>query len=177
MSNGSEKKGCLGFFFRKVVSPPEPADEAVTFPYGLRDDFLSPAELSLFRVLRSELPVEWHLVAKVNLVDLFFIRQPHRNQAARNRIDRKHVDFVICDGQTMKPLIGIELDDASHERKDRVERDEFVDQVFQAAGLPILHVKAERGYQPAELIEEIRRRLGIGRLLPTLTGGGEGMGS
>lgn len=165
MSNGSEKKGCLaavfGGMFKKVVGPlPEPAGEKVSFPYGLREDFLSPAELSFFRVLKSELPAEWHLVAKVNLVDLFFIRQPHRNQAARNRIDRKHVDLVICDTLTMKPLLGIELDDASHQRKDRVERDAFVDQVFAAAGLPILHVKAARGYQPAVLLEAVRGKIG-----------------
>lgn len=176
MSNGSENTGCLGFFFRKNVSPAEPAQGEVTFPYGLREDFLSPAELSFFRVLKSELPAEWHLIVKVNLGDLFFIRQPHRNQAARNRIDRKHVDFVICEALTMKPLIGIELDDASHERKDRVERDEFVDQVFQAAGLPILHVTAARGYQPVMLMEAVRTKLGMAATPPPLPRNSEGVG-
>jgi very-short-patch-repair endonuclease len=161
MSNGSDKTGSLGFFFRKTVSPAEPAQGKVTYPYGLRDDFLSPAELSFFRVLKSELPAEWHLVAKVNLADLFFIRQPHRNQAARNRIDRKHVDFVICEALVMKPLLGIELDDSSHEQEDRVERDALVDQVFQAAGLPLLRVTAARVYQPALLMEAVRKKMGI----------------
>ena len=35
--------------------------------------------------------------AKVNLADLFFEPRPHENRAAVNRIDRKHVDFVLCD--------------------------------------------------------------------------------
>ncbi len=143
----------------------KPAAEAsgskLTFPYGKRDDFLSPAELSFFRVLKSGLPAEWHLIAKVNLADLFFVRQPHRNQAARNRIDRKHVDFVLCDALTMEPLLGIELDDLSHERKDRVERDELVDRVFEAAGLPLLHVMAAKGYQTAALMQNVREKLGI----------------
>lgn len=161
MSNGSDKTGCLGFFFRKTVSPAEPAQGKITFPYGLQDDFLSAAELSFFRVLKSELPVEWHLVAKVRLADLFFVKQPHRNQAARNRIDRKHVDFVICEALVMKPLLGIELDDSSHEAEDRVERDALVDQVFQAAGLPLLRVPAARGYQPALLMEAVRGKMGM----------------
>lgn len=172
MSKGSDKTGCLGFFLRWVVSPVEPAEEEVTFPYGLRDDFLSPAELSFFRVLKNELPANWHLVAKVNLADLFFVRQPHRNQAARNRIDRKHVDFVICEALTMKPLLGIELDDSSHARQDRVERDAFVDLVFQAAGLPILHVTAARGYQPALLMQAVRAKMGIVAGPPPLPRGG-----
>jgi hypothetical protein len=59
----------------------------------------------------------------------------------------------------MQPLLGIELDDASHQRKDRQERDAFVDQVFAAAGLPLLHIKAARGYQPNELTAQIETTL------------------
>ncbi|RYD65369.1 MAG: DUF2726 domain-containing protein [Verrucomicrobiaceae bacterium] len=146
----------------------ERRESGITFPYGKRDDFLSPAELSFFHVLKNELPAEWCLIAKVNLADLFFVRQPHRNQAARNRIDRKHVDFVICDAATMAPLLGIELDDASHEQPDRRERDEFVDRVFAAAGLPLLHVKAARGYQPAALMNSVRSKLGVVPVPPPL---------
>jgi very-short-patch-repair endonuclease len=99
------------------------------------------------------------LITKVRLGDLFFVRQPHKNHAARNRIDRKHIDFLICDAMTMRPLVGIELDDASHQRKDRKERDDFVDRVFAAAGLPVIHVPAARSYQPKELAEAIDRAL------------------
>lgn len=168
MSDGSEKTGCLGMLFGWLKPAGEKSDSKITFPYGKRDDFLSPAEVSFFHVLKNELPAEWCLIAKVNLADLFFVRQPHRNQAARNRIDRKHVDFVICDAATMAPLLGIELDDSSHERQDRKERDEFVDRVFAAAGLSILHVKAARGYQPAALMEVVRSKLGIATVPPPL---------
>jgi very-short-patch-repair endonuclease len=119
-------------------------------------------------VLRSKIPPEWHLVAKVNLADLFFVRQPHRNQAARNRIDRKHVDFVICDAATMRPLLAIELDDASHERADRIARDAFVDRVFETAGLPLQHVRFAWAYQPDVLMHAIRQKLGIAAEPPPL---------
>lgn len=161
MSDRSEKTGCLGILFGWLKPSAEPPGAKVTFPYGKRDDFLSPAEVSFFHVLKNELPTEWCLIAKVNLADLFFVRQPHRNQTARNRIDRKHVDFVLCSAMTMEPLLGIELDDSSHERKDRKERDDFVDKVFEAGGLPLLHVKAARGYQPAALMDAVRSKLGI----------------
>lgn len=168
MTSDSEKTGCLGLLFGWLKSPGDAGGSKITFPYGRRDDFLSPAELSFFRVLKSEMSAEWHLIAKVNLADLFFVRQPHRNQAARNRIDRKHVDFVLCDAATMEPLLGIELDDSSHDRKDRVERDGLVDKVFEAAGLPMLHVKAARTYQPAALMEAVRAKLGPAAAPPQL---------
>ncbi len=133
---------------------------AKTFPYGLRDAFLSPAEISFFHVLKGVMKPDQYLVTKVRLEDLFFVRQPHKNRNARNLIAQKHVDFVICDAGSMQPLLGIELDDASHKKAKAKERDRFVERVFGAAELPLMRVKAERGYVPGEIAERIREVLG-----------------
>ncbi|MEO1255546.1 MAG: DUF2726 domain-containing protein, partial [Bacteroidota bacterium] len=53
---------------------------------------------------------------------------------------------LICDWTTLQPIIAVELDDKSHNRKDRRERDKFVDDVFTVAGLPILHIRVRREY-------------------------------
>jgi hypothetical protein len=90
------------------------------------------------------------ILAKVNLADIFFVARPKENQSYRNKIDRKHVDFLGCDPTTMKPLFGVELDDKSHSRSDRVERDVFVDQVFQVAGLPLIRIPAKAAYEPKQ---------------------------
>lgn len=116
----------------------------VTLPYRVRDDFLSPAEFSFYRVLVAAVGNRAIVCPKVNLSDVFFV--PRQDQAYRNKIDRKHVDFLLCHPTTMKPLGGVELDDSSHQRADRRARDEFVDQVFAAAGLPIVHVVARASY-------------------------------
>ena len=55
----------------------------------------------------------------------------------------------------MQPLVGIELDDKSHQRKDRQERDAFVNSVFEAANLPLLHVPVQRAYKVAELKSQL----------------------
>jgi hypothetical protein len=73
---------------------------------------------------------------KVSLADIFFVVRPNENMRAYNKINRKHVDFLMCDTKKMAPLFGIELDDSSHKRPDRVDRDEFVEHTFDAAGLP-----------------------------------------
>ncbi|MCB1232356.1 MAG: DUF2726 domain-containing protein [Verrucomicrobiae bacterium] len=150
---GAQRSGCLGLFLAPFLGGK--GEAAVVYPYGKRDAFLSPAEVSFFHVVKSILPPDYHLVTKVRLLDLFFVRQPHQNQAARNRIDRKHVDFVICDAKTMDPVMAIELDDQTHRRKDRQERDQFVDEVFRVAGIPLIHIPAAKGYQ----VDEIRRLL------------------
>jgi len=121
-------------------------------PYRLRDDFLSAAELSFFRVLGSVIQDKAVICPKVRLADLFFVARPHENQSYRNKIDRKHVDFLLCDPLTLKPLLGVELDDSSHARSSRQERDQFVDDVFEVAGLPLLRVPARSTYSPHELL-------------------------
>lgn len=120
-------------------------------PYGLRDRFLSAAELSFYRVLRDVVGGRGVVLAKVGLGDLFTVKRPHENRGARNKIDRKHVDFLICEPATLRPLCGVELDDKSHRRADRVARDRFVEGVFAAAGLPLVRVPAARGYRRGEV--------------------------
>jgi hypothetical protein len=55
----------------------------------------------------------------------------------------------------MRPLAGVEFDDASHSRSDRQARDLFVGEVFEAAGLPLVRVPAQRGYSPQELTQQM----------------------
>lgn len=153
--NGTENPGCLGFLFRLFGSKPEDTKEAPTFPYRIRDDFLSPAESSFYRVLLTALNGQGLVCPKVGLSDIFFVTRPHENRAAFNRIAQKHVDFLVCDLETLKPLFGMELDDASHIRADRQDRDRFVEQVFAAASLPLLRVPAQRGYTLQELSARI----------------------
>ena len=45
----------------------------------------------------------------------------------------------------------IELDDRSHERKDRIERDQFVDKAVRDAGLTIAHIPVRQNYSEAYL--------------------------
>jgi hypothetical protein len=136
-----------------------------TAPYLLRDDFLSPAEFSFFRVLQFVVGDRGIVCPKVNLGDIFFVSRAADSQKYRNKIDRKHVDFLVCHPVTMKPLFGVELDDKSHRQSERVERDALVDQVFQAAGLPLVRQPARSAYDPNALAAE---------LAPCLAGRGDG---
>ncbi len=133
------------------------------FPYKLRDDFLSPAEHSFYMVLQQAVS-DWALICpKVNLRDLVYakISDARERRIFTNKIDRKHVDFVLCDPQTVKPLLGVELDDKSHRQKKRLERDKFVDGVFQAAEIPIARIVARHTYNANELNLSLRQQAGL----------------
>jgi predicted RNA-binding Zn-ribbon protein involved in translation (DUF1610 family) len=129
----------------------------------LRDDFLSPAEQNFYRLLQTATDGWATIAPKVSLGDLFSVKAGDRsqNQIYRNKIDRKHVDFLLFDPQTLMPILGVELDDSSHQRKDRQERDRFVDGVFAAAGLPIAHVPVRHSYQVAQLNKFLQKTAGM----------------
>lgn len=154
-----ENQGCLTALLRPFgIRLTAPREESL--PYRLRDDFLSAAELSFYRALITAAGSDLLVCPKVNLADVFFVSRPNENQAYRNKIYRKHVDYLLCDPVTMRPRVGVELDDRSHQRSDRQERDAFVESVFQAAGLPLLRVVAKSSYSVPDLAEQIRRQLG-----------------
>lgn len=156
----AEPKGCLAAILRLIgINLGGPAAICSDLPYRLRDDFLSAAELSFYRVLASAVGNRAVICPKVNLADVFFVVRPNENQSFRNKIDRKHVDFLLCDPTTMKPVCGVELDDSSHARRDRQDRDEFVDQVFHVAGLPLVRVPAKAAYSPTALLAMLEPHL------------------
>ena len=70
---------------------------------------------------------------KVRLLDLVEPRSGTGYMSSLGKIQSKHVDFVICDSR-MHVLGIVEIDDNSHNREDRVERDRFVDDVLKSVG-------------------------------------------
>jgi hypothetical protein len=133
--------------------------EEFAYPYKLGSGVLSNAELSFYKVMQSSLQLKYEILCKVRLADIFSVTQTKSYYNAYNRIAQKHVDFLLCEKITMKPIIGIELDDKSHEGKTRQERDEFVEKVFEKAKLPLLRIQAKNTYNPIEIVELITKQI------------------
>lgn len=133
-----------------------------TDDYYLRKSLFTPAERSFLGILESSLPAGVRVFGKVRLEDIIGVKSglgPGKRQAARNRINRKHIDFLLVRAGDLAPVAGIELDDRSHEAEDRQERDRFVDSAFASAGLPLLHVPVQKSYSPAEVGAKVRELL------------------
>jgi hypothetical protein len=171
----NKNPGCLDSFLGIFRSQPKSSDIVVTylpsdeeeeedtFPYRLRDDFLSPAEHTFYLVLKNMMGEHFTICPKISLAEIFFVVRPNENMTAYNKINRKHVDFLICDPKKMAPLFGIELDDSSHKRADRADRDEFVENAFDAAGLPLLRIPVRANYNTSELGALFRHTLELRR--------------
>ena len=113
------------------------------FPYEKVDSLMTKSELAFYRTLQDSLADDPELIlfSKVRMADIIRVIKGSDNWRGHfNRIQAKHVDFLICDSDTVEPLLIIELDDISHDRPDRMERDRFVDTAMDAAEMPIIHL-------------------------------------
>ena len=54
------------------------------------------------------------------------------------KIKSKHIDFVLTHKYTMQMIAAIELDDKSHQKQNRIERDAFVNNELKAAGIDFI---------------------------------------
>ncbi|HET9495892.1 MAG TPA: DUF2726 domain-containing protein [Chloroflexia bacterium] len=126
-------------------------------PYEKRAYLLSRAERSFYEVLHRAVAPNLVVFPKVRLADVVKVRKGTESwQSHYNRISAKHVDFLVCTCDTLSPALVVELDDSSHERADRQERDAFVDSALTSAGMPILHVPARSQYNPAEIAAQVK---------------------
>jgi hypothetical protein len=150
--------GCLTAILRAFGLKPK--DKPVEkLPYVARESVLSAAETSFFHLLHSVVSSNYHICLKMRLADIFQIKTREKYMSYFNKISQRHIDFLVCHPKTVKPILAIELDDSSHSRKKRQERDEFVNKAFKSAGLPLIRISASRTYNTKELVAGLRRYL------------------
>lgn len=144
----------------KVRGAAEGAEEVV---FETRTELFSPAERSFFGVLEQAVAGEFRVIGKVRLGDLIQPAKrltPKRRTILRNRVQQKHVDFVLCCPDSLSVVAAVELDDVSHRRRARADRDVFVDKALISAGLPLLRFSARKGYVVAQIRESLAAAIG-----------------
>jgi len=130
------------------------------YPYQLKQNYLTPAELSFFSVLKNAVQDKYEIVPQVSLKSIVNVKPNIRDfYTYFNKIDRKVLDFVLFTKSTYKPVLIIELDDSSHKLQDRKDRDHFVDKIAETVKLPVLHESAKYSYVKDKLIQEINSKI------------------
>lgn len=113
--------------------------------YRKKERVLSNSEQDFFIKIEKILGAEYILLSKVRIEDFVMLGEKnifnnHHRWGLRNRIKSRHVDFLICDTSTTKPLLAIELDGKSHLSFKQQKRDDFIDKLYQTIELPVKHV-------------------------------------
>jgi hypothetical protein len=103
---------------------------------------------------------DYYVFPQMHLSTIFDHRIKGQNwQAALNYINQKSVDYVICNKQYRRPLLGIELDDWSHDSDTRKQRDLNVDYIFETAGIPLLRFRDIKHMSKEEISQKVTQHL------------------
>jgi very-short-patch-repair endonuclease len=126
--------------------PQRPHPPVEQLPYQRREALLSRGELAFFRVLSRAVATTHAISLKTRLADVVRCPPELWDTIHGRRLSQKHVDFVVYDRFTAAIIAVVELDDRSHDAKDRRNRDAFVDGVLRSLGVVIVRVRAASRY-------------------------------
>ena len=125
------------------------------------DSLLTTTEQKFYEALDVAVDGRLLILSKIRVVDLFNVSSESRS--ARQKVfwsvACKHVDFALVEADILRPVAAIELDDVSHRRADRQERDRLLDNLFEKAGLPLLRFPTAMTYDPGVIQARIDRLL------------------
>lgn len=123
--------------------------------YQAKPFLMTPAEIRAYRYLEKQV-APCRLFSQVRVADVISVsgKQNRSWWRAFSQISSKHVDYVLVRAD-FSIVACIELDDSSHERKDRKQRDKLLDHVFKDAGLPLVRMKPGRESESIPILKDL----------------------
>lgn len=113
-----------------------------TYSYFAKSSLMSRTEGEFFVKLERVVRERYYIFPQVHLSAILDhrVKGQEWNYAFRH-INGKSVDYVLCNRNTLEPTYAIELDDYTHDKADRRERDIEVERIFEAANLPLVRFR------------------------------------
>ena len=123
--------------------------------YQKVDYLLTKNELKFYRVLKQITNnLDYSLFCQVALYEVV----KNKEYKDFNKIKSKSIDFVITQ-ENCKILLCIELDDPTHEQKKRIERDNFINKLFEDLEIKYLRIPVQNFYNMEELENKIKESI------------------
>jgi len=134
-------------------------DEEEYLPYHAKLYFFSRSEKEFFNILNSQVDaIRYTIFPKVRIGDFIEVDYNDRyNRTWRNKIQSKHIDFLVWDLVEGKIALAIELDGDSHNTTKMMDRDDFVNKLYKKIGLKLVRVRVGTNF--TEEIEKIKDAL------------------
>ena len=107
------------------------------FPYSKKESVMTHSEQKYFRKLEQQYGQSHFIFCQVALGRIINTTDQQNFYTYWNKINKKSIDFVLVDKQTLNTVKLIELNDYTHISAKRKQRDEYLRNVCEAAGLTI----------------------------------------
>lgn len=100
--------------------------------YVVKDSLMTQTEYDYFKIINSYFGADYLILPQINLAAVIDkVGEGYRTELFRN------ADFGVFD-YNYRPILLIEINDNTHFRKDRIERDKKVNEICKKAKLPLV---------------------------------------
>lgn len=144
----------------KKITEIKPIKKEEKQHYKKKTYITTKTELELYKILLGICEkYKLALFIQVALYELIMVNErPYSREYAKyfNSIRAKSIDFVIADKETTRIRLCIELDDPTHKKKKRIERDNFINSLFEELQIDLLRIDASNEYNINEIESKIR---------------------
>lgn len=126
-----------------------------TYSYTAKQSIMTESENKFFLKLERIVNERYYVFPQVHLSALLDHRVKGQEwKYAFSHINGKSVDYVLCDRETLRPTYAIELDDYTHSRTDRQNRDAEVERLFSEVNLPLVRFR-NKDVSEGEIIQAL----------------------
>ena len=131
----------LVIIIKAITSDSANQKTSTVYRYNRKYVIMTEREQEFYKKLKLVCGDSILIFPQIHLSSLFFHNVKGQNfKLAFRFINRLSVDFVLVDSRNFKTLLAIELDDSTHNEKDRIKRDLIVNDIFEKANFPFLRV-------------------------------------
>ncbi len=126
------------------------------YRYYAKSYVMTSRENDCFKILNEIFSSKWFVVPQVHLSALLDYRVKGQNwNAAFRHINGKSVDFVLIGKESYKVVCAIELDDSTHSKPDRKERDIEIERMFKGARIPLARISKFESMTKSEIAKVV----------------------
>ena len=120
--------------------------------YNKKEYLLTQQELKFFKLIKNITDKNnLNLFTQVALYEII----TSKNIKDFNKIKSKTIDFVITDVNS-KIKLCIELDDTTHIKENRQQRDKFIEELFKQLDIKLIRIPVQNYYNLKEIEEKIK---------------------
>ena len=132
------------------------------YKYYAKPYVMTSRENKCFKILNEIFSSKWFVVPQVHLSALLDYRVKGQNwNAAFRHINGKSVDFVLIGKESYKVICVIELDDSTHSKPDRIERDVEIERMFKEAGIPLARISKFESMPKSEIAKVVTDAINV----------------
>jgi hypothetical protein len=126
------------------------------YRYYAKPYLMTTRENEFFKLLNDIFGAKWFVIPQVHLSSLLNHKVKGQNwNGAFRHINGKSVDYVLVGKESYRVICAIELDDSTHSRADRIERDNEINRIFHEAKIPLARIGKFENMSRQEIVSVI----------------------